>query len=130
MLFYALARPARRVAAVTLTAQGFGFQTDPLPEFETDVATIEDAGFSGGGAEAPDARLTTATAVYARCCGYLRNGIELVIADVVTSRSANLHEELFGVPEAKGRGTDWESPTGLYAVAYRFGSNRCGDKPR
>jgi Protein of unknown function (DUF4058) len=55
----------------------------------------------------------------AKCAGYLQHGIGVVIIDVVTARSANLHEELFDVLEAKGRRAAWESSTGLYTVAYR-----------
>jgi hypothetical protein len=55
----------------------------------------------------------------AKCAGYLEHGIQVVIIDVVTARSANLHRELFEVLEVKGRRAAWESPTGLYAVAYR-----------
>jgi hypothetical protein len=55
----------------------------------------------------------------AKCAGYLQHGIGLVIVDVVTLRSANLHEELFEVLEIKDRRRPWESETGLYAVAYR-----------
>jgi hypothetical protein len=55
----------------------------------------------------------------AKCAGYLKHGIGVVIVDVVTARTANLHAELFDVLEARGRRAAWESPTGLYAVAYR-----------
>jgi len=55
----------------------------------------------------------------AKCAGYLQHGIGLVIVDVVTLRSAKLHEELFEVLEIKDRRRPWESATGLYAVAYR-----------
>jgi hypothetical protein len=55
----------------------------------------------------------------AKCAGYLRHGVGLVIIDVVTARAANLHRELFEVLEVKSRRAPWESPTGLYAVAYR-----------
>jgi hypothetical protein len=55
----------------------------------------------------------------AKCAGYLRHGIGLMIVDVVTSQSANLHEELFEVLEVKGRRAAWASATGLYATAYR-----------
>jgi hypothetical protein len=60
----------------------------------------------------------------ARCAGYLRHGIGVVIVDVVTSRSANLHHELFEVLEVKSRRAAWRSPTGLYAVAYRAVTER------
>ena len=43
----------------------------------------------------------------------------MVIVDIVTSRTANLHEELFNTLGVKRRGVAWRSPTGLYAVAYR-----------
>ena len=55
----------------------------------------------------------------AKCASYLRHGIGVVIVDIVTSRSANLHEEMFRLLEVKTRRPAWESPTGLYAVAYR-----------
>jgi hypothetical protein len=54
----------------------------------------------------------------AKCAGYLKHGIGLVIVDVVTLREANLHAELCDALEI-GSSTSWESPTGLYAVAYR-----------
>jgi hypothetical protein len=41
------------------------------------------------------------------------------VVDIVVSRKANLHEELFDVLEVKGNKGAWESPTGLYAVSYR-----------
>ena len=43
----------------------------------------------------------------------------MVVVDVVTARTANLHAELFDVLAVKGRRAVWTSPTGLYAVAYR-----------
>lgn len=55
----------------------------------------------------------------AKCAGYLKHGIGVVIVDVVTARSANLHRELLEVLEVNSRKPDWESSTGLYAVAYR-----------
>jgi hypothetical protein len=64
----------------------------------------------------------------AKCAGYLQHGIGVVIVDVVTARTANLHAELFDVLEVKRRSPAWESPTGLYAVAYRAVTVR--KKPR
>src|SRR5262249_19932688 len=55
----------------------------------------------------------------AKCAGYLKHGISVVIVDVVTSWAANLHEELFDVLEVKSRRAAWKSSTGLYAAAYR-----------
>jgi hypothetical protein len=64
----------------------------------------------------------------AKCAGYLQHGIGVVIIDIVTARAANLHAELFDVLEVRSRRTVWESPTGLYAVAYRAVTVRT--KPR
>lgn len=55
----------------------------------------------------------------AKCAGYLQHGIAVVMIDIVTARSANLHRELFDVLEITGRRAAWQSPTGLYAIAYR-----------
>jgi hypothetical protein len=55
----------------------------------------------------------------AKCAGYLTHGIGVVVIDVVTERSANLHREIFETLEVEGRPRLWESSTGLYAVAYR-----------
>jgi hypothetical protein len=55
----------------------------------------------------------------AKCAGYLKHGIAVVIVDIVTSRTANLHEELFDTLGVKGRRAAWKSSTNLYAVAYR-----------
>jgi hypothetical protein len=55
----------------------------------------------------------------AKCAGYLQHGIGVIIVDVVTARTANLHAELFDTLEVKSRRPTWQSPTGLYAVAYR-----------
>jgi hypothetical protein len=79
---------------------------------------------SPGNKDRPGSRRTFA----AKCAGYLKHGIGLVVVDVVSSRSANLHEELFDVLEVTGREPIWASPTGLYAVAYRAVTSR--RKPR
>jgi hypothetical protein len=55
----------------------------------------------------------------AKCAGYLKHGIAVVIVDIVTARRANLHEQLFDTLGVKSQRTAWRSPTGLYAVAYR-----------
>jgi hypothetical protein len=53
----------------------------------------------------------------AKCAGYLKQAVALVIIDVVTERTANLHAELMKVLEVPG--SAWKSATKLYAVAYR-----------
>ena len=53
-----------------------------------------------------------------KCASYLQKGVSVVVIDVVTSRSANLHAELvghMGLPDL----FDWNSPTGLSAISYR-----------
>ncbi len=54
-------------------------------------------------------------AFVSKCAAYLQQGVGLAIVDVVTERTANLHDELLdrvGEPVASGLG-------GLYAAAYR-----------
>lgn len=60
----------------------------------------------------------------AKCAGYLKHGIGVVTVDVVTSRTANLHEELFDALEVKSRRAAWKSPSGLSAIAYRAVTTR------
>jgi hypothetical protein len=55
----------------------------------------------------------------AKCAGYLQKGIGVMVIDVVTERSVNLHEVLFDVLEVKTRRSVWKSSTNLYAIAYR-----------
>ncbi len=56
----------------------------------------------------------------AQCAGYLRHRIAVVIVDIVTARTANLHAELFDTLGMKSRRRLWRSSTGPYAVAYNF----------
>jgi Protein of unknown function (DUF4058) len=53
----------------------------------------------------------------AKCAGYLKHAVSVIIIDVVTERTANLHADLLEALEVSQ--ADWESPTQLYAVAYR-----------
>jgi hypothetical protein len=58
-----------------------------------------------------------------KCAGHLQRGAGMVIVDVVTDRLGNPHADLtqvLGVKETR----DWQSPTGLSAVAYRPISSR------
>lgn len=64
----------------------------------------------------------------AKCAGYIKLGVGVIIVDVVTARSANLHKEIFDVLEAVSSRTKWTSPTGLYAVAYRPVTARKGPR--
>jgi hypothetical protein len=61
-------------------------------------------------------RPETRDAFVMKCASYLQEGVGLVIVDVVTERTANLHDALMarlGAPEEP----PWAVP--LYAVAYR-----------
>jgi hypothetical protein len=53
-----------------------------------------------------------------KCAGYLAQGVAVMVVDVVTSRSGNLHADVLRL---LGRGSDTGLPDDaeLYAVAYR-----------
>ncbi len=53
----------------------------------------------------------------AKCAGYLKHGVSVVMVDAVTDRTANLHAELLEALEVTAAA--WQSPTNLYAAAYR-----------
>jgi len=54
----------------------------------------------------------------AKCAAYLQRGIGLIIVDIVTSRHANLHDELVALL-GDTEGFTFPTPTPLYATAYR-----------
>jgi hypothetical protein len=54
----------------------------------------------------------------AKCAAYLQRGIGLMIVDIVTSRHANLHDELVTLL-GPTEGFTFPTPTPLYATAYR-----------
>jgi hypothetical protein len=62
----------------------------------------------------PEARRVLAI----KCLSYLHAGSNLVIIDVLTNRRANFHAEILRLLELNGPAA-WQSPTDLYAVAYR-----------
>lgn len=62
-------------------------------------------------------RATHRAALAAKCAGYLAQGIAVIVVDVVTSRSGNLHADVLRL---LGRAdTGLPDGTDLYAVAYR-----------
>ena len=67
---------------------------------------------SPGNKDRPDSRRAFAI----KCASYLHQGIGLAIIDVVTSRSANLHNEVMTL---LGRASEFDLASDLYAVAYR-----------
>jgi hypothetical protein len=60
----------------------------------------------------------TRRAFAAKCAAYLQRGIGLVIVDIVTSRHANLHNELMDLL-GHDPGLKFPTPAPLYATAYR-----------
>ena len=54
-----------------------------------------------------------------KCSSYLQQGISVLTVDVVTIRTANMHQEILRALEKTGE-LMWESPTGLSAIAYRI----------
>jgi hypothetical protein len=76
------------------------------------VAAIELV--SPGNKDRPETR----RAFVAKCVAYLQRGIGLVVVDIVTSRHANLHDEL---AESLGQmaSFNFPGPVSLYAAAYR-----------
>jgi hypothetical protein len=53
-----------------------------------------------------------------KCANYLQANASVIVVDLVTDREANLHAEIMRLLET-ANGLVWESPTHLYAVAYR-----------
>jgi hypothetical protein len=62
-----------------------------------------------------------------KCASYLQQGISVVLADVVTKRSGNLHRELLQLLEVTTP-TPADQPTDLYAGAYRIVCTREAQK--
>lgn len=67
---------------------------------------------SEGNKDRPEAR----EAFVAKCETYLQNGVGLIVVDVVTTRNANLHDELM---DRVGGTEGARSDERLYATAYR-----------
>src|SRR4051812_49259799 len=54
----------------------------------------------------------------AKCAGYLRRGVSVMVIDIVTERLANLHAEILNALD-RAEEPVWESPSHLSAVSYR-----------
>jgi hypothetical protein len=63
----------------------------------------------------------------AKCAGYLYQGIHLIVVDIVTSRYANLHDEIIRLME---REDAYRMAQGahLYGMAYRVARRASGDQ--
>ncbi len=90
-------------------------------EGATLVAAIEL--ISPGNKDRPDAR----RAFIVKCASYLQQGIGLIIVDIVTGRSFNLHDELIHLLEQPAQFEFSEVPS-VYAVAYRPTRKASGDQ--
>jgi hypothetical protein len=53
-----------------------------------------------------------------KCAGYLQQGVAVIIVDIVTERTANLHAALVDIL-GLAQPLAWCAPSSLYAVAYR-----------
>jgi hypothetical protein len=62
-------------------------------------------------------RPQTRRAFAVKCASYLTQGIHLIVADIVTNRAANLHNEIMSLMETTNFRLPPESK--LYSVAYR-----------
>lgn len=62
-----------------------------------------------------------------KCAAYLQRGVSVVVVDVVTERSANLHDELVNLLRL-GDALRWSSASGLYALAYRTAAAEAEDR--
>jgi hypothetical protein len=60
-----------------------------------------------------------------KCLSYLHAATNVVVIDVVTNRRTNFHAEILHLLELNGPAA-WQSPTGLYAVAYRAAARESG----
>jgi hypothetical protein len=60
-----------------------------------------------------------------KCAGYLRQGISLVVVDVVTERQDSLHQELVDLLELNGSAA---FDAKLYAIAYRTVESDAGNR--
>jgi len=69
---------------------------------------------SPGNKDRPEERRAFA----AKCASYLAQGVSLIVVDVVTSRRANLHNDVMRLMEASPD-LDLPAENTLYAVAYR-----------
>jgi hypothetical protein len=63
-------------------------------------------------------RPSTRRAFATKVASYLQKGVSIVVVDTVTSRLANLHDDLVELLHLKEH-FDWHAPSGLSAIAYR-----------
>ena len=71
-------------------------------------------------------RPSTRRAFATKVASYLQKGVSIVVVDVVTRRLANLHDELVELLHLPDQ-FDWQSATGLSAIAYRTVTEKEGE---
>jgi hypothetical protein len=72
-------------------------------------------------------RATERQAFAAKCVGYLTRGIGLIVIDIVTNRSANLHNDIITLLD-RAAPFVMDPTAGTYAVAYRPSRQPSGDQ--
>jgi hypothetical protein len=72
-------------------------------------------------------RPETRRAFAAKCVAYLTRGVGLIVVDIVTNRSANLHNEVMGLMD-RGEPFLLAASATTYAVAYRPSRRSTGDQ--
>jgi hypothetical protein len=107
---YAPPVPDRTIPAAFLDA--FEVRVFSTTEGLTLVGVIELV--SPGNKDRPAERLAFA----AKCASYLAQGVSLIVMDVVTTRHANMHNEIMRLMEA-APDVDFPAEVRLYATAYR-----------
>lgn len=85
------------------------FYDEDCPELKAAVELV-----SPRNKDRPEARRVFAI----KCLSYLHAGSNLLVVDVVANRRANFHAEILGLLDLNCPAA-WQSPTELYAVAYR-----------
>jgi len=85
------------------------FYDEDSPELKAAVELV-----SPRNKDRPEARRVFAI----KCLSYLHAGSNLVVVDTVTTGRANFHAEILHLLELNGPAA-WQSPSELYAVAYR-----------
>jgi hypothetical protein len=108
--------------------------TPPAPPLSSDVNFVEPDLFEvkifrGSGAwklvaaielvsESNKDREETRRAFAIKCASYLQKSVSIVVVDVVTNRSGEMHNDLCELLDLPVK-MQWASPTGLHAAAYR-----------
>jgi hypothetical protein len=114
-------------------ATGRAVYVAPVPELTapvsfTDPDLFEIKVYRGGGlnlvaaiefvSEANKDRPDSRRAFAVKVASYLQKGISVITIDIISNRSANLHDDLCDVIR-QSDGLSWHSPSGLAATCYR-----------